>query len=270
MSNANAAGESPELAHEFAFEAFGVRIGLSTNEAGVLERFRDFVPPGSRACDPATAQQRFAVTGRNGDGYQLRLNDEWTLDHRDLELALGLLDTHMCGFIAVHATERIFVHAGVVAYEDRLIVMPGMSFSGKSTLVAALVRAGAAYYSDDFAVLDETGRVHPYPKPLSLRGENVSNTTHTPESLGGTAGTEPHRPSAIVMTTYRPGAEWHPRRLSPGEAVLAVLENTVPARERPTESLRAVSRAVEQAIVLQGDRGEAEEFAPRLLAELDR
>src|SRR5215207_4627259 len=215
MSDANAAAETHDLTHELAFEAFGVRVGLSTNEASVLERFRDFMPPGSTPCDPATAEQRFALASRNGAGFQLRLNEDWTIDYRDLEVALGLLDTHLCGYIAVHAPARIFVHAGAVAYNGRVIVIPGMSFAGKSTLVAALVRSGATYYSDDFAVLDETGRVHPYPKPLSLRGKNLSQTTHTPESLGGTAGSEPRTPSMIVMTTYRRGSEWRPRRLSP-------------------------------------------------------
>jgi hypothetical protein len=31
--------------------------------------------------------------------------------------------------------------------------------------VAELVRAGATYYSDEFAVLDSRGRVHPFPRP---------------------------------------------------------------------------------------------------------
>ena len=38
----------------------------------------------------------------------------------------------------------------------RAIVIPGRTFSGKSTLVAELVRAGATYYSDEYAVEDET------------------------------------------------------------------------------------------------------------------
>jgi len=139
MSDSGVTGET----HELAFEAFGVRIGFSTNEPQLLSRFRDFIPLGSIPCDPATVEQRFGLAARNGDGFDLQLNDEWTIDYKDLELALGLLDTHMCGYIAVHATERIFVHAGAVAHNGRLIVIPGMSFSGKSTLVAALVRAGA-------------------------------------------------------------------------------------------------------------------------------
>jgi hypothetical protein len=263
---------APVDTHELGFEAFGVRIGLSTNDPRVLGRLREFMPPGSRPCDPATAQQRFELAADDGQfvvGFAGE--EEWkTVDYHDLELALGLLDMHMCGYIAVHALERIFVHAGVAAYHGRLIVMPGMSFAGKSTLVAALVRAGAIYYSDEYAVLDESGRVHPYAKPLSLRGRTQTQTTHTPESLGGRTGEVPTPPSLIVIATYRPGAEWRPRRLSPADGVLALLSNTLPARERPEESLRAITRAVHGAVVLEGDRGEADALVPLLLRELER
>ena len=64
--------------------------------------------------------------------------------------------------VANYAPDRVFVHAGVVAWRGRALVLPGTSFAGKTTLVAELVRAGAIYYSDEYAVLDEQGRVHPY------------------------------------------------------------------------------------------------------------
>lgn len=48
-------------------------------------------------------------------------------------------------------------------------MVPGRTLSGKSSLVLALVKAGADYYSDEYAVFDGSGRVHPYSKPLSRR-----------------------------------------------------------------------------------------------------
>ena len=254
--------------YEYAFEAYGVRVGFVTNDATVLRRLRAFVPPESSPCEPADVEQHFGLIA-DDDGYHLRMNEEWTVDYQDLELALGLLDTHLTGYVAVHASERIFVHSGAVAHNGRLLLVPGMSLSGKSTLVAALLGAGATYYSDDFALLDEQGRVHPYPKPLSLRGRNLDQTTHTAESLGAVVGVEPLRPSLIVMSTYQPGMAWQPRQLSAGEGVLAMLSNTVPARERPAESLAAIKRAVEGAVVLDGARGEADDTSAPLLARLD-
>ena len=55
-------------------------------------------------------------------------------------------------------------------------MIPGSSFSGKTTLVRALVDAGAVYYSDEFAALDETGRVFRYAKWLSVRRPNQGGT----------------------------------------------------------------------------------------------
>jgi hypothetical protein len=46
------------------------------------------------------------------------------------------------------------------------------------------------------------------------------------------------------------------------------MANTVPAQERPEESLRTLRRAVAGATVLQSDRGEAGPVASALLDEL--
>jgi hypothetical protein len=120
-------------------------------------------------------------------------------------------------------------------------------------------------------VLDSEGLVHPYPKPLSIRaGELRLQADHPVESLNGVAGVEAIPLGMVVVTYYRPGAEWDPRELSPGEAALALLSHTVTARTRPDEAIRAISRAVENAVVYEGERGEAQELAPRLLAQLER
>ena len=179
---------------------------------------------------------------------------------------MTMLDTHLQEVVALHAPDLIFVHAGAVAHNGRCLLVPGSSFAGKSTMVAALVRAGATFYSDDFAPLDADGRVHPYPKPLSIRAPRISTTNHDVESLGGRAGQQPLPVGAIVVTRYLPDAEWRPRRLSSGEAALAVLSHTVPAQERPAESLASIRRAVEGAVVLEGDRGEAAPIASQLLS----
>ena len=52
----------------------------------------------------------------------------------DLEIALEVLDTRLRGCIALHAPAHIFVHAGVVGYDGRAIVIPGVSFSSKAKL----------------------------------------------------------------------------------------------------------------------------------------
>jgi hypothetical protein len=259
----------PDGTHEVSFEAFGVRIAVHATNSELLERAHLLLPPGWKPTESSEVQQRFALLTEPAGTYEFVR--EGKVHHKGigLELALAMLDTELRLYIARKAPDAIFIHAGVVGYHGRTIVLPGMSFSGKTTLVAALVREGAVYYSDEFAVIDENGFVRPYAKPLSLRDDNWIQVEHPVESLGGVAGEEPLRIGAIVVTSYRPHAEWQPRRLSPGEGAMALLANAVPARERPAEVMRAISRSAGGAMVIQSERGEAEAIAPLLLAELD-
>ena len=79
--------------------------------------------------------------------------------------------------VARRSPRLLFVHAGVVGWRGLAIVIPGRGSTGKSTLVAELVRRGAVYYSDAFAVLDEAGRVHPYRGAIGLGDEAPSRAT---------------------------------------------------------------------------------------------
>jgi hypothetical protein len=160
----------------------------------------------------------------------------------DLDFALVLLDTQLRIYVGLEAPDRIFVHAGVVAYSGRAIVIPGSSFAGKTTLVLALVVAGAVHHSDEFAVLDDRGLVHRYATPPSLRDPGGTPSEHV-ALLGERAGDEPVRIGAVALTTYRAGADWKPTRLSVGRGVLGMLANTMAALKRSEEATRAIARA---------------------------
>jgi hypothetical protein len=187
----------------------------------------------------------------------------------ELEAALEAFESDLRLYVAERARHRVFVHAGVVAWRGRAIVIPGRSFSGKSSLVAALVRAGATYYSDEYAVFDARGRVHPFPAALSLRGgDGERPTRHAAETLGDGPGTRPLPVGLVAVSQYREGGRWRPRRLTAGQGVLALLANTVPARERPAAALATLQRALVAAPVLKGIRGEASEVADVLLEDV--
>jgi hypothetical protein len=76
---------------------------------------------------------------------------------------------------AVASVRRLVaVHAGAVAWRGRGVVLPGATGSGKTTLVAGLIRAGFSYLSDEAALVDpRSGRLQPFPKSLTLRPESV-------------------------------------------------------------------------------------------------
>jgi hypothetical protein len=149
-------------------------------------------------------------------------------------------------------------------------VIPGRAFTGKSTLVATLVRASATYYSDEYAVLDAKGRVHPFAKPLSIRWDGSQRTEETPvAALGGKAGTRPLPVGVIAIAPYRADGRWRPRTRSRADGALALLEHAVPTRLEPARAMSAIRRAAADATVLKGSRGEASELAEALLARAE-
>jgi len=62
----------------------------------------------------------------------------------DLEEVFEALESNLHFTVAVSAQRRIFMHAGVVGWRGRAIVIPGRSMSGKTTLVAELVTNGVS------------------------------------------------------------------------------------------------------------------------------
>jgi hypothetical protein len=184
----------------------------------------------------------------------------------DLDEVYATLESDLKLHVAAAARARVFVHAGVVGWQGRAIVLPGRSFAGKSTLVDALLRAGATYYSDEYAVFDERGRVHPFAQPLKLRARcDDSAIPPSEEASEPRAGKRPLPVGLVALTHYQPGARWQAERLSPGHALLVLMESTVPVRHRPEETLRTLRQVVTRAPVIKGVRGEVEEAVERLL-----
>ncbi len=246
--------------------AYGVGLVIEAPDAQLLGRMLELLPPGFQQRQQGEGATRFGLTTEDGVSYSVE-RDGSELMTGELDVALGIFDTFVRGHVALNARDRVFVHAGAVAYRGTAILIPGMSFTGKTTLVAELVSAGAVYYSDEFAVLDQDGRVHPYAKPLSLRlreGEREQTNQQITE-LGGVAGHEPVPVGLIACLQYRAGSEWQPTELTPGEAVLELFSHAVPASTRPQESLLALRRAAQHATALKGTRGEAAAIVPDLL-----
>ena len=172
-------------------------------------------------------------------------------------------------WVAEGARNRVFVHAGCVAVEGNAILLPGRSMSGKSTLVAALVRAGGDYYSDEYAVLDSKGLVRPYPRHLAIRPYDGVGGRRVPiEELGGKVGRGPARVKLIAVLRFDSEAVWQPEPLTRVPAVLRLLDNTVAARSRPRAVLSALEGATLDVHALEGTRGDADETAARLLSML--
>src|SRR5712692_5257780 len=183
----------------FTFTGYGVRIGVRTNQREILGRLAELLPPGSRPATSATVERVYSLTV-GGAGARANLRRFSLLDGNfdrlvrtmNLDVALDKFESDLQLYVAEKAQRRVFIHGGAVGWRGQAIVIPGRSFSGKTTLVAELVRAGATYYSDEYAVLDARGRVHPFPKPLGIRGDaSAKQVKSAVETFGGRAGIEP-------------------------------------------------------------------------------
>ena len=260
------------------FTSYGVRFGVRSDDARVLERIAQHLPPGTRAASPGVVERLYSVRlgGGDNDGGARRglrrfkllyANHVLLARTEDAEELFERFESDLQLAVAEGARRRVFVHAGVVGWRGRGILVPGRSFTGKTTLTAELVRAGATYYSDEFAVLDSEGRVHPYAKPLSVReGGTHRQRKVSVEEFGGSRATKPLHVGLVVVSEFHEGARgWRPRTLTLGQGSLALLANTIPARRRPAEVLATLERVVRGATVLRGARGEAGEAARKIL-----
>jgi hypothetical protein len=181
---------------------------------------------------------------------------------------IAVLEQEIQNYLAERARDRVFVHAGVVGWQDRAVLIPGRSMAGKSTLVAALLAAGATYYSDEFAVLDGKGQVYPYPRRLSLRTPRGTERP-TADVLGAKTGVGPLRVGMVVRTDYRAGSEWRPQRLTPARALMELASYTLPEVTQTPMAQNALSRIAESAPTYRGPRGEAAATAHAILKALE-
>jgi hypothetical protein len=256
-----------------SFTSYGVRIGVRVNDSAILNDVIARLPPGSKPASFAVTDHLYSIIGSRSkpDSKVRRFSlGYWNLLQiartRGFDDVLDAFESHVQLTVAEYAPRRVFVHAGVVGWKDRAILIPGLSHSGKTTLVAQLIRAGATYYSDEYAVLDERGRVHPYPRALGMRlpGGQASKKVQA-EEIGAVVGSKPLRVGLVVSTNYKDGARWRPRQVTRGKGVLELMSNTVSARSQPELAFTVLPVALESAQILKGVRGEASEIVKSIL-----
>jgi hypothetical protein len=256
----------------FALKSYGVRIGIRTNDPACLERVYDLLPYGWEPLPESIVERVYSIIIGGPPAGRVRRFNLLYCDHTELVRSFALdevfstLESDLRLFVAEAARHRVFVHAGVVGWKGKAIVMPGRSFSGKSTLVAELVKAGATYYSDEYAVFDSRGRVHPFLKPLEIRDQGDTRQAKVNVAdLGGEAGRKPIPVGLVVVSRFKADARWRPRRLTAGKGVLELLSNTVSARRDPEQAFAMLQQVATGAQLLKGVRGEATEMVKTLL-----
>lgn len=229
--------------------AYGVNARLSVPDAEMLEgvvgglprswiRTTDVLPPDRIAAT-------FTVVREQGR-YLIRDGDRGQTHYADRDVATGMLRRMVRRVAVARIQDRTCVDASVVTYKGRAIMLPTRAFAGTTTLVRALVAAGAERYSDELTLIDADGGL-------------VSDLEF---HAGAPAVVAPL--ALVALTVYQPGAVWAPKPMSPAEGVVALMAY-VASRDRPAEALAALRLALSKALVLESDRDEAEDTAAALL-----
>ncbi len=262
------------------FSMFGVQVEVRIEDAALVDRIVTCLPPGHSTDTSSRIDRTYEILktapgwsgtmefGARADTQYLFADRSLVCQSSNVDALCNRFQSDLERFLAVRARTHAIVHAGVVGWQGRAIVIPGRSSCGKTTAVEALIREGAAYFSDEYAILDPDGFVSPFPKPLLIQRTPQLRQACSAEELGAVTGRTLLPVRSIVVTEYQPGAAWRPRRLTPGEAVVALLSNAPAARHQPGYLLRTFKATARGAVTWSSPRGEAMEFAKQLLKQL--
>jgi len=257
--------------HKFYIESFGVKIGFSTNSEEALEAVRkavkSYLPNCFEEIEEIETDHNFTFVWNKSKRDTLYKNGEMIFRGEMRKFSVDSVASRIRLTVAEFAVGRVFIHSGVVSWKGKAIIIPAKSMSGKTTLTAALIKRGALYYSDEYAILDKEGFVHPFPKTLSIRGiiDEYRQVEHTVEAVGGKAATEKTRIGMFLISAYKPNARWNPKILSPAKGILEILKHTVPIRTNPDYTFRVLKQAVSQAVIVKADRGDVSKSVDLIL-----
>lgn len=235
------------------YQVYGVTVAVRANEprhwANLLAALPLYTPMESHRSPDLDYvivwDERFAPECDPAHG--LYRGGECIYRTRDAETLIHALQVDVVRAVARASRDHIFVHAGAVTYGGKGILLPGVPGAGKSTLVRYLLERGAQYYSDEYAVLDGSGKLYPFPCRLRLGASSESKLPYAHEELGAVAGHGAAPVDCVAFPTYEPGATHGVEALPRSSAALYLLAHTPQARTRPRESMTAVSMAASRA-----------------------
>ncbi len=263
-----------------SLESFGVRIGIRLDSRCDPTGCIAVLPPGWVPVEWHDLDRIYRIEHVEADasptgGAGFRVVTESALPPPsfapfDQAAVFESLESAMHHYIAEFSTRHLFVHAGVVGWHDAAIVLPGRSFAGKTTLVTGLVRSGATYYSDEYAVLDEYGQVHAFPRRVKLRDGPFGPAGRYDIGQELAVPLPPLPVRLVAVLTYREQQGWDVEALDGAAAIMAVCDNTVAIRRRPADSFAMIGAMLSNADVIKGTRGTVDDAVSQLLDLCDR
>jgi len=208
---------------------------------------------------------------------QVAINTLMRDDFAPLPESMGLLSVEMAlnWQVAFGCKSHILFHAGVVEKNGIGVIIPAISGSGKSTLSAGLAYDGWRFFSDEFGMLDaETGALHPYPRPVSLKNQSIpvmkewlgSEDAFSREYHGTPKGTicylrppdsslenmyKPVRPRVIIHPVYGPNAKSEIKPLTETMAFFRLVRSSANYGDIGAPAFHALAKIAQNCIACE-------------------
>jgi hypothetical protein len=254
------------VTYVFGVRAFGCNIRVETTCLETHTILGRYILPSLPRADSATVQPDIVVrVVRIAEKLQLAVDDVVVASACQVISFVPALIRVLDEAVLRRLTALRAVHAGTVVWSGRALLLPGITHAGKSTLVAELLRRGATYFSDEYALIDSEGRAHPYPRPLLLRNGSPEQVPVLPGECNASVGDAPVPVGWILSLEYKPASTWNVAAVPQSEAVLTLLRNTPHVLAESPNMVEAFQRAVAGASCYAGCRSEAVHAADKIL-----
>jgi len=173
---------------------------------------------------------------------------------------------HVIYHLLDHADNGIALHAGAVAANGRVIILPGISGAGKSSLTAWLTSRGCSYQSDELIYISATAAdmVFYFSRPICLKAGSVpllaeltGSVAPQPVLIDNFGAVVPHRlvnpeffavqnaPDIILFPDFQPTAEPRLEPIGAARATTMLMGCLVNARNLEQHGFRQIIRLAE-------------------------
>lgn len=157
----------------------------------------------------------------------------------------------------------IAFHAGAVVYKEKVILLPGLSGKGKSSMTACLVTHGFSYLTDElyFVPADKEAPMLPFVRPVCIKADAVTAVSKlmSEQDLHKVMGDKqgliiPHRalnsdffpvskpPALILFPQYLPDVPLKVDKISGAQACTRLMACDVNARNFTDHGFQQVTR----------------------------
>lgn len=282
-----------ERAYRVLSQSFSVRWSGELTADRVQYVFGGFsvprrrrAPGKSESGDGATVYSLVDLGARYPRRYRLLLGDEQLISSRSADDVLTQLLYQILTRVREQNEEFLLIHAGsVVTPRGEGVVLPADAGSGKTTLVAGLIRAGFGFLSDEIGVIDHgAGVLRPYPRALNFKEgaeaifpDLVGRDNGSPfpgnvgylraEKIRTDALADPAEVRFVIAPRYQEGAATRVTALSPGATVKELWTHTMNLSAHGVGALTIladVARGAKGYRLISGDLQEAVSAVLRL------